>query len=63
MKQPAHITTAEERFADEAKRLRAQAEKLPPGHERDVILRKASLDEAASQMFEWLNSTGPRPPT
>nr|WP_247990526.1 hypothetical protein [Bradyrhizobium sp. 186] len=63
MKQPPHVTTAEERFADAATRLREQAEKLPPGHERDVMLRKASLDEAASHMFEWLNSPGLRPPT
>jgi hypothetical protein len=52
--------TLEERLAAEAKLLREQAEKLPPGIERESLLRNAQQDEAASHVSEWLK--GLRPP-
>lgn len=55
-------TTLEERLADEAKRLRAQARQLPPGPQREGLLRRARQDEAASHMSEWLSSPGLQPP-
>jgi hypothetical protein len=54
--------TLEERLATEAKRLREQAKALPPGPERDVILRKARQCETGSHMSEWLRSPELRPP-
>lgn len=54
--------TLEMRLADEAKRLREQARQLPPGIERDALLRKARHDEAAAHMTEWLTSPGLRAP-
>jgi hypothetical protein len=54
--------TREERLATEAKRLREQAKALPPGPERDVILRKARQCETGSHMSEWLRSPELRPP-
>ena len=55
-------TTLEERLAEEARHLRAEAKLLPPGPQREGLLRKARQDEAASHMSEWLNSPGLQPP-
>jgi hypothetical protein len=52
----------EERLSEEAKRLRAEAKLLPPGAERDEMIRKARQAETASHMNEWLTSPGLRPP-
>ncbi|MCP1766313.1 hypothetical protein [Bradyrhizobium japonicum] len=48
----------EERLAEEAKRLREQAKKLPPGSERETLLRKPRQAETGSHMSEWLRSPG-----
>ena len=53
----------EERLADEAKRLREQAQLVPPGAVRDAIMRRARLAEAASHKSDWLRSPGLRSPT
>ena len=47
---------------EEAKQLREEAKCLPPGAERDRVLRKARQDETALHMTEWLNSPGLQPP-
>jgi hypothetical protein len=47
------------RLAEEAKRLREQAELLPPGAVRDAVLQKALLTE---QLNAWLTSAGLQPP-
>lgn len=47
----------EERLAQQAKDDRDQARKLPPGRERDELLRHARRAESASRMAEWLAST------
>jgi hypothetical protein len=52
----------EERLANEAKRLREEANLLPPGALRDAVLRKARQAETGSQMSEWLHSPGLQPP-
>ncbi|MET4487021.1 hypothetical protein [Bradyrhizobium sp. LA7.1] len=52
----------EARLAKEAKRLREEAKALPPGLERDLILRKARQAETGSHISEWLASPGLRPP-
>jgi predicted trehalose synthase len=49
-------TTGEEHFADEAKRLRKQAQGIPPGIERERLLRRARQAEAATRMTEWRTS-------
>jgi hypothetical protein len=56
------VSTLEERFAEEAKRLREEAELLPPGPLREKVLRCARQAETGSQMSEWLSSPGVRPP-
>jgi hypothetical protein len=56
------IQYLEERLAEEAKRLRKEAELLPPGAVRDAVLRKASQSETGSHMTEWLTWPGLQPP-
>jgi hypothetical protein len=55
--------TLERRLAEEAKRLRDQANALLPGPERDIILRKLRQCETGLHMTEWLRSPELRPPT
>jgi hypothetical protein len=52
----------EERSAEEAKRLREEANSLKPGAARDDLIRKARQAETGSHMSEWLRSPGLRPP-
>lgn len=56
-------TTLEARLALEAKQLREEAARLPPGVERDRLLKRARQDETASHMAEWLRSPGLQPPS
>lgn len=56
------ISTLEERLSQEAGRLREQAQKLPGGREREILLRKARQAETGSHVSEWLSSPGLRPP-
>ena len=46
----------EERFSEEAKRLPEEAKSLPPGPDRDILIRKARQAETGSRMSEWLRS-------
>ena len=57
-----HNDPLEARLADEAKRLKAEARKLPPGRNREEMMRKARQAETASHMTEWLTSPGLMPP-
>jgi hypothetical protein len=52
-----------ERLAEEAQRLRDRAQALPPGVERDELIRKARQTDTASHMNEWLTSPGLASPT
>jgi len=52
----------EERFSEEAKRLREEAKLLPPGAVRDATLRKARQAETGAHVSEWLRSPGLQPP-
>jgi hypothetical protein len=55
-------TTLDVRLAAEAERLRAEARNLPPGQERDHLLRQARQTDAAAHMNDWLNSPGLQSP-
>jgi hypothetical protein len=52
----------EERLADEAKLLRAEAKLLPPGAARDALIRRVRQAETGSHMSEWLRSPELQPP-
>jgi hypothetical protein len=57
-----HETSLEERLAGHAHRLRDQAKTLPPGGEREGLIRRARQTEIASHINEWLTSPGLAPP-
>lgn len=57
------ITSLENRFAEEAKRLRAAADKAKDVREREKLLRKARQAETAAHVKEWITSSGLQPPT
>lgn len=54
-------TTLEERLAKDAKIAREKARSLPPGKEREDLLRRVRRDETAAQMCEWLRSPNLQP--
>jgi hypothetical protein len=51
-------TPFEERLASQARLFREVAKSLPPGTERDGLMRKARQAETASHLTEWLTSPG-----
>ena len=52
----------EERLSEEAKRLRGEAKLLPPGPQREALLRRARQAETGLRMSEWLRSPELQPP-
>jgi hypothetical protein len=56
------ILSFDERLAQEARRVREQAKTMPPGIERENLLRKARQTETALHINEWLISPGRQPP-
>jgi hypothetical protein len=56
------ILSVDERLAQQARRVREQARTMPPGIERESLLRKARQTETALQVNEWLASRGSQPP-
>jgi hypothetical protein len=53
-----HDISLEGRLAEQARSLREQAKTLPPGAEREGLIRRARQAETASHMNEWLTSPG-----
>ena len=58
MKQPSF----EDRLAEEAQRLKQQADKLDPGAERDAVLDKVQKLEKARRINRWVSSPGLQAP-
>jgi hypothetical protein len=54
--------TLEERLVEEARRLREEAGRLPPGPGREEALQKAQQAETAAHLSGWLSSPGLEPP-
>ena len=52
-----------DRLADWAEKIREHAARLPPGTERDEMLKKASHADTAAHLDDWANSPGLQPPT
>ena len=42
-----------------ADQLREQAEKLPPGPEREALLQRASQADTATSLDDWAHFSGP----
>jgi hypothetical protein len=57
-----HARTLKERMSLEAQRLREEAAALPPGREREEMLRKARRAEVGANIDQWLASPGLQPP-
>ena len=55
-------TSFQDRVEEWAKRLRAQADALPPGPDRDALLQKLEQTETAKYLEQWVSSPGVRPP-
>ncbi|WP_445216669.1 hypothetical protein ACKWRH_31405 [Bradyrhizobium sp. Pa8] len=52
-----------ERLIQEARLAREMAEHLPPGEQREELLKKAHGSDVAAHIEEWLNSPGLKAPT
>ena len=50
------LKTFQERLAEEAMRFKAAADLLPPGTERDLLLRRVRQAETAAHIDDWLNA-------
>ena len=56
------LKTCQERLGEEAMRFKAAADLLPPGTERDLLLRRVRQAETAAHIDDWLSSPGLQPP-
>jgi len=57
-----HEITLQDRIVAWAKQVRAQAAELPPGPEREELLKKVRQAETAMHLDDWANSPGLQPP-
>jgi hypothetical protein len=57
-----HQITLQDRIVAWAKQVRAQAAELPPGPEREELLKKVRQAETAMHLDDWANSSGLQPP-
>ena len=55
-------TSLAERLMENAEQLRQQLVELPPGPERDSLVKRIRQSETASHIENWLRSPGLRPP-
>jgi hypothetical protein len=55
-------TDFEAQLDQEAKRLKQAAWRLPPGSERDELMRRARRLNVAAHLNEWMSSPGLQPP-
>ena len=54
--------TLQDRLAAWSKKVEEQAAKLPPGPERDALIKKARQADIASHLNDWARSPGLQPP-
>jgi hypothetical protein len=54
--------TIEEKWHRQSEEAKNEAEKLPYGKERDLLVRKARQLQTASQINQWLSSPELKPP-
>jgi len=55
-------TDLEAQLDQEAKRLKQTAWRLPPGRERDDLMRRARRLNVTAHLNEWMSSPGLQPP-
>ena len=61
MQKSRRFKTLKDRLALYAREVREKAASLPPGVERDVLLKKARQADDASAANDWANTQGQRP--
>jgi Tfp pilus assembly protein PilO len=52
----------EERMAEQAAKLKAMADQLPAGAEREALLKRVRIAETGAHLSDWLTSPGLRSP-
>jgi hypothetical protein len=57
------IVSLDQRLSEEAARLRSHAKQIPPGPERNDLIRRARQTEAAVHINRWLTSPRFKQPT
>ena len=55
-------SSLEQRLAKATQDCRERADKLPPGKEREVLLRRARQAVTAARINKWISSPGLQPP-
>jgi hypothetical protein len=55
-------TTLQDRVRAWAEQVREEAGRLPPGPDRDTLLKKVRQTEMAMHLDRWTNSPGLQPP-
>lgn len=56
------VLALEDEFIRDEQRCRTEAEKLPPGNERNALLKRARPADTAVQLGDWVDSPGLKPP-
>jgi hypothetical protein len=54
--------TTEDNWRDQSEAAKTEAKKQPHGKEREALVRKARQLKTASQINQWLSSSGLQPP-
>lgn len=57
-----HDSSFEARLLTCAQQAREAALRLPPGKQREILLRQARASETAAHIDKWISSPGLRPP-
>ena len=52
----------DERLAEQARQIEERIKNLPPGKEREEMIRKARLTKTALHMNQWMSSPGLQAP-
>lgn len=56
------VRSLEDRMAEQAARLKDRASQMPPGPERDALLKRARIADTGAHLSQWLSSPGLQPP-
>jgi hypothetical protein len=57
-----HTKTFKERLMEEAAKFREAAEQLPPGTERELLMKRVRQAESAMEISDWFAAPGVPPP-
>lgn len=57
------VLTLQERLTAWTEETKARAARLPPGPERDALIKKVRQADVASHLDDWAKSPGLQPPT